>query len=87
VDHYVQRIYAISLSDGTNVVAPFLIGDTTGANSNNTPVYVYGSGDGSVTDPYNSTGNPVVQFNALRRATPWCNSTRCARTSEWRCPW
>src|SRR5262249_33085566 len=24
------------------------------------------SGDGSVTDPYNNTGQPVVQFNALR---------------------
>jgi hypothetical protein len=66
VAHYVQRLYAISLSDGTNVVAPFLIGDTTGANTNNTPIYVYGSGDGSVTDPYNGTGKLVVQFNALR---------------------
>jgi hypothetical protein len=66
VAHYVQRIYAINLSDGTNAVAPFLIGDTTGSNTNNTPVYVYGSGDGSVTDPYNGTGQLVVQFNALR---------------------
>src|SRR5262249_32205491 len=33
---------------------------------NNTPIYVYGTGDGSVTDPYNGTGKPVDQFNALR---------------------
>jgi hypothetical protein len=66
VAHYVQRIYAISLSNGANQVAPLLIGDTTGGNTNNTPVYVYGSGDGSVTDPYNGTGQPVVQFNGLR---------------------
>jgi hypothetical protein len=66
VAHYVQRIYAVNMSNGTNQTAPFLIGDTTGSNTNNTPVYVYGSGDGSVTDPYNATGNPVVQFNALR---------------------
>jgi hypothetical protein len=66
VANYVQRIYAISLSNGANVVAPFMIGDTTGTNTNNTPVYVYGSGAGSVTDPYNGTGKPVVQFNALR---------------------
>jgi hypothetical protein len=66
VAHYVQRIYAVNMSDGTNQVAPFLIGDTTGSNTNNTPAYVYGSGDGSVTDPYNGTGKPVVQFNALR---------------------
>jgi hypothetical protein len=66
VAHYVQRIYAVNMSDGTNQVAPFLIGDTTGANTNDTPVYVYGSGDGSVIDSYNGTGEPVVQFNALR---------------------
>jgi len=66
VAHYVQRIYAINLSDGSDAVAPFLIGDTTGTNTNNTPVYVYGSGDGSVTDPYNGTGQPVVQLGADR---------------------
>jgi hypothetical protein len=66
VGHYVQRIYAVNMSDGTNQAAAFLIGDTTGSNTNNTPVYVYGSGDGSVIDPYNGTGEPVVQFNALK---------------------
>jgi hypothetical protein len=65
-DHYVQRLHAVNLADGTDRVAPFLIGDTTGGNSNNTAIYVYGSGDGHVTDPYNSTGQQVVQFNALR---------------------
>jgi hypothetical protein len=64
--HVVQRLHAVNLGDGTDRVAPFLIGDTTAGNTNNTPVYVYGSGDGSVTDPYNGTGQAVVQFNALR---------------------
>jgi hypothetical protein len=64
--HYVQRLHAIHLGDGTDAAAPALIGDTTNGNSNNTQIYVYGSGDGSVVDPYNITGNPVVQFNALR---------------------
>jgi hypothetical protein len=64
--HYVQRLHAINLSDGTDAASPALIGDTTNGNANNTQVYVYGSGDGFVTDPYNGTGKPVVQFNALR---------------------
>jgi hypothetical protein len=64
--HYVQRLHAINISNGTDRVAPFLIGDTTGGNTNNTPIYVYGSGDGNLTDPYNGTGKPVVQLNALR---------------------
>jgi len=64
--HYVQRLHAINLADGTDKVTPYLIGDTTGTNTNNTQIYVYGTGDGSVTDPYNGTGNAVVQFNALR---------------------
>jgi hypothetical protein len=64
--HYVQRLHAINISDGTDRVSPLLIGDTTGGNINNTSIYVYGSGDGSVTDPYNQTGKRVVQFNALR---------------------
>jgi hypothetical protein len=63
--HYVQRLHALNLADGTDRVAPFVIGDTTGDNTNNTSIYVYGTGAGSVTDPYNGTGNKVVQFNAL----------------------
>src|SRR5205807_2448667 len=35
-------------------------------NTNTTPIYVYGSGNGAVTDPYNGTGTQVVQFQALR---------------------
>jgi hypothetical protein len=66
VTHYVQRLHAINVADGTDRVAAFLIGDTTGAYVNNTPIYVYGTGDGSTTDPYNGTGEPVVQFNAQR---------------------
>ncbi len=66
VAHYVQRLHAINISDGTDATAPFLVGDTFNGNTNNTPIYSYGTGDGSVTDPYNGTGDPVVQFNALR---------------------
>ncbi len=63
--HYVQRLHAINIADGTDRLAPYVIGDTTGDNTNNTSIYVYGTGDGSVTDPYNGTGKSVVQFNAL----------------------
>ncbi len=66
VQTFVQRIHAINLSDGTDQVVPYQIGTTTGTNTNTTSIYVYGDGDGAVTDPYNQTGNPVVQFNALR---------------------
>jgi hypothetical protein len=61
-NHFVQRLHAINLSDGTDQVAPYLIGDSTGPS---TPIYVYGSGAGSVTDPYNGTGKPVVPFDAF----------------------
>src|SRR5262249_42215630 len=37
-------------------------------NTNNTSIYVYGTGDGHVADPYNGTTKQVVQFNALREA-------------------
>ena len=66
VNHYVQRLHAISITDGTDKAQPYLIGNTTGTNTNTTPIYVYGTGDGNVTDPYNGTGKKVVQFNALR---------------------
>ena len=73
--HYVQRLHAVNVSDGTDEVAPYLIGDTTNGNTNNTRIYVYGTGDGSVTDLYNGTGESVVQFNALteseRGAPAW----------------
>ena len=64
--HFVQRLHAINILNGTDVTAPYLIGDTSGGNTNHTDIYVYGTGDGSVTDPYNGTGRKVVQFNALR---------------------
>ena len=64
--HYVQRLHAINIGDGTDAATPVAIGDTTNGNTNNTQIYVYGSGDGHVTDPYNGTGKQVVQFNALR---------------------
>ncbi|MGH7222494.1 MAG: fibronectin type III domain-containing protein [Gemmataceae bacterium] len=65
VAHFVQRLHAINLADGTDATTPFMIGDTTGDNDNTTSIYVYGNGPGSVTDPYNGTGQPVAQFNAL----------------------
>ncbi len=68
VAHYVQRIHAINISDGTDAVTPYLIGNTSGTNTNSTSIYVYGTGDGNVVDPYNGTGKKVVQFNALREA-------------------
>ena len=64
--YFVQRLHAINLSDGTDQVSPYLIGTTTNGNTNSTPIYAYGTGDGEVTDPYNGTGKDVVQFNALR---------------------
>ncbi len=65
--HYVQRLHAVHLSDGTDAVTPYTIGDTTGNYTNyanNTPIYVYGSGAGSTADTYNNTSQLVVPFNA-----------------------
>ena len=56
--YYVQRLHAINVGDGTDAAPSFVIGTTTNGNTNNTPVYVNGTGDGNV--------NGVVQFNALR---------------------
>lgn len=66
-DHWVQRLHAVSGSNGTDRVAPYLIGDTSASNVHNTSIYVYGDGIGHVTDPYYGTGKQVVQFNALRQ--------------------
>jgi hypothetical protein len=70
--HYVQMLHGINISNGTDAVAPYLLGDTTNGNINNTPIWVYGTGDGNVPNPYNSNGGTVVQFNALRE------NQRCA---------
>ncbi|HEX3150803.1 MAG TPA: fibronectin type III domain-containing protein [Gemmataceae bacterium] len=64
--HYAQRLHAINLADGTDRAFPYLFGETILPNVNNTPIYTYGNGDGAIIDPYNGTGRPVVQFNALR---------------------
>src|SRR5262249_34817912 len=42
--HYVQRLHAINIGNGTDAATPVLIGDTTNGNTNNTQIYVYGSG-------------------------------------------
>ena len=56
--YYVQRLHAINVADGTDTAQSFVIGSTTDGNTNSTPVYVSGTGDGNV--------GGVVQFNALR---------------------
>jgi hypothetical protein len=56
--YFVQRLHAINAANGSDRVASFLIGNTTNGNTNSTPIYVNGSGDGNV--------HGVVQFNALR---------------------
>ena len=58
--YFVQRLHAINIGDGTDAAPSFVIGDTTNGNTNNTPIYVSGTGDGNV--------GGVVQFNALREA-------------------
>jgi hypothetical protein len=80
VGHYVQRLYAINIQNGTDQTTPYLLGDTTGTNTNyasegtdpnkaSNQIWTYGSGDGSLgSDPYFNTGRSVVQFNALREA-------------------
>jgi autotransporter-associated beta strand protein len=58
--YFVQRLHAINIDDGTDAASSFVIGSTTGSNknTNDTPIYTPGTGDGNV--------NGVVQFNALR---------------------
>ena len=63
---FAQRLHAINLSNGTDVVTPYQIGTTTGNNNNTTQIYSYGAGAGNVIDPYNGTGKALVQFNALK---------------------
>src|SRR5262249_49675881 len=48
VAHYVQRLYAVDVTTGANKVAPFVLGDTTGDNTNTSPISVPGTGAGSV---------------------------------------
>jgi fibronectin type 3 domain-containing protein len=78
--HFVQRLYGVNVQNGTDKTAPFLLGDTTGTNTNyaseasdpnkaSNQIWTYGAGDGALgTDPYFNTGRSVVQFNALREA-------------------
>ena len=86
ITNFVQRLHAISVANGEDVATPYLIGDTTNGNTNNTQIYTYGTGAGSVTDPYNGTGKSVVQFNALlenqRGALSFVNNTVYAQWSS-----
>ena len=80
--HYVQRFYAINIQTGADQTAPYLLGDTTYNGSTYTnyasessdpnkasdQIYVHGTGDGSITNPYGGTAK-------------WCNSTLFARPS------
>ena len=57
--HYVQRLHALDITTGAEKFGgPTLIGDTTGENTNTSPISVAGSGDGGV--------NGVVTFNARK---------------------
>jgi hypothetical protein len=58
VAHYVQRLHALDITTGQDAMAPFVIGDTTGTNTNSSAIFVSGTGDGSV--------GGKVTFNALR---------------------
>ena len=66
VANWVQRIHAVNLSNGTDVVTPYLIAETSSDGPTTTNIYVYGDGDGALIDPYNGTGKQVVQFTGLR---------------------
>ena len=61
--HFVSRLHALNISDGTARREPALIGDTVNHGNevytNNSPVYVFGTGDGR--DP-----DGRIRFNALR---------------------
>ncbi|HWE02877.1 MAG TPA: fibronectin type III domain-containing protein [Tepidisphaeraceae bacterium] len=61
-----QRLHGIRIADGTDVNTPYLLGATTGTNTNNTQIWTYGKGNGAIVDPYLGTGKMVVQYNALR---------------------
>jgi hypothetical protein len=58
VAHYVQKLYALDITTGNDQKAPFVIGDTTGSNTNTSVISVPGTGDGSA--------GGVVTFNALK---------------------
>ena len=60
VYHYVQTLYALDITTGQDVTAPFIIADTTGTNNNTSVISVPGTGDGSV--------GGIVTFNALRES-------------------
>src|SRR5262249_40366087 len=43
VIHYVQRLYALDITTGQDVVAPYVIGDTTNGNTNKSVISVSGT--------------------------------------------
>ncbi|MGA2031633.1 MAG: fibronectin type III domain-containing protein [Thermoguttaceae bacterium] len=68
---YVQRLHAINIADGTDRTTPYMIGYTVTNSTytgdvNTTPIFVYGTGDGSTSDTYYNTSNTVVPYDALR---------------------
>ena len=69
VAHYIQRLHALDVASGLDVLPPVDIGDTTFVASvytNVTPVFVCGRGDGSEASA-DCEGGRVVKFNALRQ--------------------
>ena len=69
VAHYVQRLHALDIVTGLDILPPASIGDTTfaaGVYTNVASVSICGRGDGSEPDD-NCPDGRVVKFNALRQ--------------------
>ena len=69
VAHYIQRLHAVDVATGLDVLPPVVIGDTTfvsGVYTNVTPIFACGRGDGSEPSAECPDGR-VVRFNALRQ--------------------
>ena len=69
VINWVQRLHAINLSNGTDVVVPYLIAATPTTGADDTNIYVYGTGDGGgdrSVQRYGQAGCPVRRPYAKR---------------------
>ncbi len=69
VAHYVQRLHALDVVTGLDLLPPTVLGNTTfvsGIYTNETPILVCGRGDGSEASEKCPDGR-VVKFNAMRQ--------------------
>jgi hypothetical protein len=68
VAHYVHRLHALDITTGADlgskVIGDTIIGGPEGGHTNNTPLVVPGTGDGSFVDP--GDGISKVRFNSRR---------------------